>query len=468
MSSPEAPSSGPSTPPNYSSRPSTPPSYSSGLSKPPNYSSRSSRNAECSNCKHLHGKISVLKVTMNMHMHPEQHTVNSAALLHEVLNQCSGENLKDDCPVISNQNSGGDQNLKDGCFVNSNEVYNYQNDGGSFHEVQTESNLFAIMVSKQVSPAQSFENLIHEGGDIMNVDCNDECENQDNHTQVEDVDRSSLNQSLLTVLIDHVCFLMNQVTSLVNEQTNLKDKINKLNTSSTPSTKALVSKVVKCVNASFSSLTVEIKNCIASGQKEIKDEVNELKKSLSSKSSTNDITKDVIFAIQPELKNIKDHSSKIETPSFPSKESLVVEFAKCIETTNSSVSKDVTQLISKQKELSDEVHQLRQSSLSNTSTNNISKAVFALIKPELKTFIQYVTDSYSKTKVNTHVPVDFTTVSEIMKQYSDNISSILNTVSTITHRRVQLSHAFEALPAEIQELRSTMNDIVNFKVKISK
>nr|GFB74925.1 hypothetical protein [Tanacetum cinerariifolium] len=32
MSSPGAPSAGPSTPPNYSSRPSTPPSYSSGLS----------------------------------------------------------------------------------------------------------------------------------------------------------------------------------------------------------------------------------------------------------------------------------------------------------------------------------------------------------------------------------------------------------------------------------------------------
>nr|GEV87127.1 hypothetical protein [Tanacetum cinerariifolium] len=67
MSSPRAPSARPST--------------------PPNYSSGSSRNAECSNCKHLRGKISVLKATMNMHMHPEQHTVNLAALLHEVLNE---------------------------------------------------------------------------------------------------------------------------------------------------------------------------------------------------------------------------------------------------------------------------------------------------------------------------------------------------------------------------------------------
>nr|GEZ19922.1 hypothetical protein [Tanacetum cinerariifolium] len=87
MSSPGAPSAGPSTPPNYSLGPSTPPSYSSGPSTPPNYSSRSSRNAECSNYKHLRGKISVLKATMNMHMHPEQHIVNSAALLHEVLNE---------------------------------------------------------------------------------------------------------------------------------------------------------------------------------------------------------------------------------------------------------------------------------------------------------------------------------------------------------------------------------------------
>nr|GEY57352.1 hypothetical protein [Tanacetum cinerariifolium] len=79
MSSPGAPSagpstptkysSGPSTPTKYSSGPSTPPSYSSGLPTPPNYSSRSSKNAECSNCKHLREKISVLKATMIMHMH---------------------------------------------------------------------------------------------------------------------------------------------------------------------------------------------------------------------------------------------------------------------------------------------------------------------------------------------------------------------------------------------------------------
>ncbi|GJS73540.1 hypothetical protein Tco_0706381 [Tanacetum coccineum] len=79
MSSPGAPS--------YFAGHSTPPSYSSGPSTPPSYSQGSSRNRECSNCKHLRGKISVLKATMEMHMHPEQHTVNSTALFHEVLNE---------------------------------------------------------------------------------------------------------------------------------------------------------------------------------------------------------------------------------------------------------------------------------------------------------------------------------------------------------------------------------------------
>nr|GEY22947.1 hypothetical protein [Tanacetum cinerariifolium] len=87
MSSLKAPFIKPSTHPSYSSGPSIPPSYSLGPSTPPNYSSRSSRNAECSNSKNLGGKIIVLKATMDMHMQPEQHTVNSAALLHEVLNE---------------------------------------------------------------------------------------------------------------------------------------------------------------------------------------------------------------------------------------------------------------------------------------------------------------------------------------------------------------------------------------------
>ncbi|GJS28886.1 hypothetical protein Tco_0489506 [Tanacetum coccineum] len=77
MSSPGAPSAGPSTPPSYSLRPSTPTNYSLG----------SSRNGECSICKHLRGKTSVLKAAMEMNMHPEHHTVNSASLFHEVLNE---------------------------------------------------------------------------------------------------------------------------------------------------------------------------------------------------------------------------------------------------------------------------------------------------------------------------------------------------------------------------------------------
>ncbi|GJZ16852.1 hypothetical protein Tco_0552975 [Tanacetum coccineum] len=57
-----------------------------GPSTPPSDSLRPSRNAECSNCKLLLGKIKVLEVTMEMYMHPEQHTLNSTALLHEVCN----------------------------------------------------------------------------------------------------------------------------------------------------------------------------------------------------------------------------------------------------------------------------------------------------------------------------------------------------------------------------------------------
>ncbi|GJW07201.1 hypothetical protein Tco_1569624 [Tanacetum coccineum] len=102
MSSPGASSAGPSTPPSYSSGPLTPPSYSLGPSTPPNYSSGFSGNAECSNCKHLRGKISVLKATLDMHMHLEQHTVNSAALLHEVLNEMEKLDLDD---MVSSSNA---------------------------------------------------------------------------------------------------------------------------------------------------------------------------------------------------------------------------------------------------------------------------------------------------------------------------------------------------------------------------
>nr|GEW70316.1 hypothetical protein [Tanacetum cinerariifolium] len=65
---------------------STPPRYSLRASTPQSYSPRTAKNAECSNCKHLLGKITVLEATVKMYTHLEQHTVNSAALFHEVYN----------------------------------------------------------------------------------------------------------------------------------------------------------------------------------------------------------------------------------------------------------------------------------------------------------------------------------------------------------------------------------------------
>nr|GFA29510.1 hypothetical protein [Tanacetum cinerariifolium] len=77
---------GASTTPIYSLGSSTPLRYSLGASTPQSCSLGTSRNAECSNCKHLLDKITVLEATVDMYMHPEQHTVNSAALFHEVYN----------------------------------------------------------------------------------------------------------------------------------------------------------------------------------------------------------------------------------------------------------------------------------------------------------------------------------------------------------------------------------------------
>ncbi|GJZ66564.1 hypothetical protein Tco_0623260 [Tanacetum coccineum] len=72
--------------PIYSTRSSTPPRYSPRASTSPSYSLGTSRNAECSNCKHLLDNITVLEETVDMYMHPEQHTVNSATHFHEVYN----------------------------------------------------------------------------------------------------------------------------------------------------------------------------------------------------------------------------------------------------------------------------------------------------------------------------------------------------------------------------------------------
>ncbi|GJU55581.1 hypothetical protein Tco_1229295 [Tanacetum coccineum] len=51
----------------YSPGSSTPPRYSPGASTPPSYSLGTSRNAECSNCKHLLDKITVLEATVDMY-----------------------------------------------------------------------------------------------------------------------------------------------------------------------------------------------------------------------------------------------------------------------------------------------------------------------------------------------------------------------------------------------------------------
>ncbi|GJW74215.1 hypothetical protein Tco_0133585 [Tanacetum coccineum] len=83
-------SSGSSTPPSYSSRTSTRPSISPGSSK----SAQNLGKAECSNCKFLaekiktlEAKIKILEGALEMEMHPEKHTLDSAAILHELYNE---------------------------------------------------------------------------------------------------------------------------------------------------------------------------------------------------------------------------------------------------------------------------------------------------------------------------------------------------------------------------------------------
>ncbi|GJT53797.1 hypothetical protein Tco_0988851 [Tanacetum coccineum] len=60
--------------------------FSPGPSIPPIYSGGPSRNGECSNCKLLLARIKLLEAQVEMYMHPEQHTLNSTALLHKVYN----------------------------------------------------------------------------------------------------------------------------------------------------------------------------------------------------------------------------------------------------------------------------------------------------------------------------------------------------------------------------------------------
>ncbi|GJZ34530.1 hypothetical protein Tco_0580347 [Tanacetum coccineum] len=70
------------------------PSHSPGTSSRPSHSPRSAQNlgmAECSNCKFLaeriktlEARISVLEGQLEMERHPENHTLESAGILHEI------------------------------------------------------------------------------------------------------------------------------------------------------------------------------------------------------------------------------------------------------------------------------------------------------------------------------------------------------------------------------------------------
>ncbi|GKA96082.1 hypothetical protein Tco_0818177 [Tanacetum coccineum] len=82
-------SSGSSTPLSSYPGTSTRPSYSPGTSR----SAQNLGKAECSNCKFLaekiktlEAKIKILEGALEMERHPEKHTLESAAILHELYN----------------------------------------------------------------------------------------------------------------------------------------------------------------------------------------------------------------------------------------------------------------------------------------------------------------------------------------------------------------------------------------------
>ncbi|GJT56408.1 hypothetical protein Tco_0991462 [Tanacetum coccineum] len=77
---------GASSTPRFSPGTSSTPIFSPTPSMPPNYYGGSSSNTECSNYKHLLGRIKMLQATLEMYMHPEQHTLDSTALLHDLNN----------------------------------------------------------------------------------------------------------------------------------------------------------------------------------------------------------------------------------------------------------------------------------------------------------------------------------------------------------------------------------------------
>ncbi|GJR60542.1 phospholipase-like protein [Tanacetum coccineum] len=112
-------SSGSSTPPSYSPGTSTRPSYSPGTSTRPSYSPGSSRSAqnlgkaECSNCKFLaekiktlEAKIKILEGALEMERHPEKHTLDSAAILHELYNEMGKLSMENGLLWKTNDESG--------------------------------------------------------------------------------------------------------------------------------------------------------------------------------------------------------------------------------------------------------------------------------------------------------------------------------------------------------------------------
>ncbi|GJU27557.1 hypothetical protein Tco_1166178 [Tanacetum coccineum] len=246
-----------------------------------------------------------------------------------------------------------DHNFKVDCPVNSNEVSNFQNHVESDNQLQPESNVYMFMLSKQVSLGQSIENLIHEGDDIMNVDCDDESENEENHCAVEDVVQTYSNHS-----------------------------------------KFIASKSISAA--------------------------------------------------------LRYHLS--------SKESLVDEFIKYFKAINSSLSKEVTKLSAKHKELVNEVNKLGNSSLSNTSIDDISKAIVALIKAELESFIMSITDLFLKTKVNINVPEDMLRVVNDIVTFKVKISNLAKN----THENICM---FKELYVYFSNLQKAVNVFENCLVE---
>nr|GFB17961.1 hypothetical protein [Tanacetum cinerariifolium] len=85
---------GGSTTTTFSQATSTSQSLSPTPSTTPIYYRGSSTNTDCSNCKHLLGRIKVLQATLEMYRHSEQHTLNSTALLHDLNNDMEKLGLK--------------------------------------------------------------------------------------------------------------------------------------------------------------------------------------------------------------------------------------------------------------------------------------------------------------------------------------------------------------------------------------